>query len=369
MSQQVKRRDATMWMHALAWWFCGVAFTSSYSHASDTAAPAAPGNGGSNADPITIPLGPLKFTAGPQSDGTFGAALKGGATDQLAVLVPPPCNDPKLEVASCNQVIAAINFDVDAAWSSNITGTTASNTTPSGGNKNNATITLDPSFYWLLGSKDLRLTPEQKEQDEECAKARAAHPEIPLPTACLPLLTRPAPFHHSFVLAAYPDLEYRYGTFDVSGANYTANQFVYGGGIRALIPTQINGAFANWPYVSVAYTDAKNYGASNLPISNPSQNRYIAIDERVELNIDWFRKSHGIGVLALVDMTESRPTGSIVGSSSSWQNAKLFQLIVDTGSKTGLKPAVTYRTGKDRGLIYDRQVIFGVLWDIWDSKK
>jgi hypothetical protein len=344
--------------------FC-VSFPVSYCHATDTVAPSSDSSGGSTGDSISIPFGPLKFTAGPQSNGTIGATLKGGATDQLAVLIPPPCNDPKLEVASCNQLVAAINFEVDAAWSSNISGAGSTDTTA--GNKNNATITLDPSFYWLLGYEDLKLSAEQKKQDKECAESASAHPGEPLPAACYAVATRPSPFHHSLVISAYPDFQYRYGTFNVSGTNYTANQVVYGGGIRALVPTQINGVFANWPYLSVAYTNAKNYGASNLPIANASQNRYLEINGRVELNIDWLRKSHGIGILALFDMTESHPTGS--GGGSTWQNAKLFQLIIDTGSKTGLKPAFTYRTGTDKGLTYDRQVIFGVLWDIWNSKS
>jgi hypothetical protein len=108
---------------------------------------------------------------------------------------------------------------------------------------------------------------------------------------------------------------------------------------------------------SAAYTNTTNYGTGNLPIAAGIQKRFLEINERVGLNIDWLRPSHGIHLLALVDVTESHPTAS---SGGGWRTATLFQLIVDTGSKTGLKPALTYTTGTDKGMTYDRPIIFGI---------
>jgi hypothetical protein len=326
-------------------------------------------DGNASSDQFTLPLGPLKFTAGPQSNGTLGATLKGSATDQLdntPLYISPGCLDPAVREAFCNQFVGALTFDVDAAWSTNIGGTSSSSTNSSAGNKNNATVTFDPSLDWMVWSKNIDHSDAEQAAVRACAKAHEEHPDVPLSPECLAVISGPPAFHHYVVLAAFPDLEYRYGTFNEAGTDYTANQFVYGGGVRALVPTLINGTFANWPYLGISYTNAKNYGASNLPIAAGAQNRYLNINGRIELNIDWLRASHGIGLLALADVTGSHPTASSGGAS--WQNAKLFQLIIDTGSKTGLKPALTYRNGTDRGMTYDRQVIFGVLWDIWNSK-
>jgi len=172
-------------------------------------------------------------------------------------------------------------------------------------------------------------------------------------------------YSHYLVVASYPDLEYRYGHFTVSGTDYTANQLIYGGGVRLLYPSIINSVFANWPYISAAYTSATNYGASNLPVSTATPNHFLVLNERVELNLPGVRERLKVGVLILADVTESHPISSSLGPS--WQTAKLFQLIIDTGSTTGLKPALTYRSGTDRGMTYDRQIIFGVLWDIWSG--
>ncbi|HTB90755.1 MAG TPA: hypothetical protein VK743_22495 [Steroidobacteraceae bacterium] len=350
--------------HELKGLFCGFALLGSFACAADTAAPSQGNDAAPSTGEITLPWGPLKFTAGPQSDGALGAALKGSATNQVGknLYETPACGDVAVKEAFCNQLVAAFNFNVDAAWQTNINGSNSG-----GNNKNNATLTFDPVFDWMLWSKNLARSDAKDAADKECAEARKANPADPFPDACKKVLTLPVPWIHYLVVSAYPDLEYRYGTFNQSGTNYTANQFVYGGGFRLLVPTIINGVFANWPYLGVTYTNATNYGASNLPIAAGSQNRYLNVNGRVELNINWLRASHGIGLLVLADVTASHPTGASMGSAS-WQSAKLFQLIVDTGSKTGLKPALTYRTGTDKGMTYDRQVIFGVLWDIWNSK-
>jgi hypothetical protein len=317
--------------------------------------------GAQTSDSVTIPLGPLKFTAGPQSDGTLGATLKGGATGTLYRLWagPPGCdNDTKDVVPFCNQGDLALTFDVDAAWSTNISGSTST----ASSNKNNATLTFDPSLYWILGQKDL--TP-RAQHIHNCAVAeKAAGGKVPNDPDCKWILDH-LEYSHYLVVASYPDLEYRYGHFTVSGTDYTANQLIYGGGVRLLYPSIINSVFANWPYISAAYTSATNYGASNLPVSTATPNHFLVLNERVELNLPGVRERLKVGVLILADVTESHPISSSLGPS--WQTAKLFQLIIDTGSTTGLKPALTYRSGTDRGMTYDRQIIFGVLWDIWSG--
>jgi len=168
-------------------------------------------------------------------------------------------------------------------------------------------------------------------------------------------------------LTAYPDLEYRYGHFNISGANYSANQLIIGGGIRALYPAKIGGWFGAWPYVSAGYYTVKSYGVSNVPLPPNVQDHYLVVNERAELFVPGIEKLTGSSVLVLFDLTESLPTSG--NAASGWRVARLVQLIVDTKSAGGLKPAVTYRSGEDKGLTYDKQVIFGLLWDFWNPGR
>ena len=55
--------------------------------------------------------------------------------------------------------------------------------------------------------------------------------------------------------------------------------------------------------------------------------------------------------------TSSRATS---GADRDWHVVRQFQLSYDTGDK--ILPALTYRSGSDVGLQYDKQVILGLLW-------
>lgn len=44
-----------------------------------------------------------------------------------------------------------------------------------------------------------------------------------------------------------------------------------------------------------------------------------------------------------------------------------FQLYYDTGDR--ILPAITYRSGTDLGIVYDKQVILGLLWMFTEQRN
>jgi len=311
----------------------------------------------------TIQLGDLKFAFGPQSSGDFGATLKGGVAEKLASLHDSGCYAAHApDDMACSDWYAVLNANVDAAWSSAAHGSTQ--------NENNATIVLNPSIYYEYGHRHFSSTlSEINGHIAGCNRSTPAGLSGPAllkakeanPGDCF--YQSPPPFSHNFVLSLYPDIEYRYGTFNQAGSTYTANQLLVGTGAKVLYPARIGGFLANWPYLSLGYDVAKNYGNSDLPTPSSFQDHYIVANGRIEFFIPGFKALTGVTGIALIDLTDSKQTGG-VGRSSGWQVARMFQLIIDTTGAGGLKPALTYRSGVNRGMTYDRQVIFGVLWNI-----
>ena len=316
----------------------------------------------------TVQLGDLKFTIGPQSSGDFGATLKGGVADKLRSLHDSGCyagNAP--DYMSCHDLYLVLNASVDAAWSSAGNGNAQ--------NKNNAAVVVNPAIYYQFGSRHFEALPETEIEKhvQDCIKATAGLSGDALKKAreehaadCFFQRKKPA-WSDYLVAAWYPDIEYRYGTFEQTGGTYTANQLLLGTGAQLLYPARIGTFFTNWPYISVGYNVAKNYGASNLPVSSSFRDHYLVVDGRLEFYIPGFRQLTGLNGIALIDLTESKQTQGASGAPAGWQTARMVQLIVDTSG--GLKPALTYRSGINQGMVYDRQVIFGVLWNIFENAR
>jgi hypothetical protein len=267
----------------------------------------------------------------------------------------------------CNDWFGVITATVDSAWTS-AAGSQSSN-------KNNATVVLNPTIYYELTAKNLGVldSPEVKLHRDACTAAVTAakssdETQKILTTNLDCLYAAPPAYRHHLLFAVYPDVEYRYGTFDQSGATYTANQLVAGGGFELLYPARIGGAFAAWPYISAKYDVVKNYGASDLPIASTIHNHYADLDERAEFYVPGFRSLTGVDALVLIDIGESRPLGGGTGPQS-WQFSRTAQLIVGDRKSGGLKPAITYRSGQDRGMTYDRQVILGVVYDVFGQGR
>lgn len=334
--------------------------------------PAAPAAGGDNASgQQTVQLGSLKFTFGPQSSGDFGAALKGGVTNQLKQLHDSGCfaKGPAQD-RSCSDWFAVLETDADGAWSSAAKGTQNQN-------KNNITLSAKPSIYYEYSREyDPVNKPEYERRRTACQQAinaaRQAGQDVPQVEQhnadCLYAAIIKPEYTRYFVAGIYPDLEYRYGYFQQSGTTYSANQLVTGAGVQLFYPARIGGFFANWPYLSASYTGVKNHGASDLPVASGIKNHFLELNQRLEFYIPGFKNFTGVEGLILIDVTESRPMGGGNGSSA-WQTARMLQLIVGSVGSTGLKPALTLRSGQNKGLTYDRQIIFGVLWDIFDKGK
>jgi hypothetical protein len=314
-----------------------------------------------------LELGPLKLTFGPQESGDFGAVLNGNATRAVPSLnyVPPPAQQNSPFTAR----YGAIEFNVDAGWNS------ASDAL------NQTTLAVRPSvtFVWLDGAKaPVPLSPElqqtcrdlsqqgqraierslvdpsvKAEADAEIARVNAARKEL----GCEGRVGEPP--SSQWAVAVYPDVQYRFGEFEINGERFNANQLITGLAARLFVPGTSDSAwFREWPRLSLGYYTVSDSEDSTIPLPESIDEDHIRTSARIAMNVPFFGTSLAKSPLRLdIEATASRATS---GEDDDWQVLRQFQLYYDTGDT--ILPALTYRSGTDLGIVYDKQVILGLLW-------
>lgn len=322
-------------------------------------------------DPATLSrdleLGPLKLTFGPQEGGDFGAALSGNATRPVSSLnyVPPAAQ----QHAPFTARYGAIEFNLDAGWSS------------AADALNQTTLAVRPSvtFVWLDGAKaPVPLTAElertcrdlaeqgqralQRSIEDPNAKAEADAEIVRLQAArkqlgCAGRVGEPP--SSQWAVSFYPDVQYRFGELELNGERFEANQLITGLAARLFVPgTSGSEWFREWPRLSVGYYAVSESEDSTIPVPEGIEEDHIKAVGKIAMNVPFVGASLANSPLRLdIEASASRATS---GDDDDWQVLRQFQLYYDTGDT--ILPAITYRSGSDLGIVYDKQVILGLLW-------
>jgi hypothetical protein len=302
-------------------------------------------------------LGPFRLIFGPQSDGYVGATLKGDKAFLFSKFsgMPPP---EKAPTANSTAWFSYGNIDLalDSAWSS----------APAAAN--NATISLKPTVTFgavrVSPKAPRQLTQDQQavcdQLNDDMTKAFDAHDtdgqhkaiHAAVKAGCKYLED---PYHDIVAFSVYPTFEYRFGHITQNGQQYQASQALIGGGARVFFPWQLNGWWASWPFVSATYYHAKDNSGSTIPVPAGIRSDYFAAQGKVDVLLPVTLGGHSKALQLSIDLTASKAT---TGADETWQYMQNIQLLVNLGGTW--KPAITYRQGQDRGLTYDKQVIFGL---------
>ena len=305
-------------------------------------------------------VGPLKFSFGPQSDGYFGATLKGDKTylfSTLSGLAKP--GDAKAQPVAWFSY-GNVDLALDSGWSS----------APAA--DNNATLSVKPTITFgavYVNQREFKTRPElppdtQKLCNRDDADYAAAPDDSGRDKATLQLIADGCnvyrdPYHDIAAISLYPSFEYRFGHFTQGGQQYQANQAVIGAGVRVFFPWQLNRWWASWPFVSATYYKVKDNSGSNIPVPDGIKADYISGEAKADVLLPIRLGNRAKAFELSLDITGSRATS---GTDRSWQFMKNFQLLANLGNEW--KPAFTYREGKDRGLTYDKQVILGIVSEL-----
>jgi hypothetical protein len=310
-------------------------------------------------------LGPLKLSFGPDSDGHFGATLKGDKSWPFATFSGlPPVDHPPAKDSIAWFSYGTVDFTLDSGWSA------------AQGASNNVTFALKPTGTFgatLVGASGFRarseLPPEVKkkcDQDDIDLKNAidagdsAAQIKATLQAQADGCDVYEDPYHDLAAISLYPSFEYRFGHFTQKGTQYQANQAIFGAGARVFFPWKLNALWASWPFVSVAYYHVKDQSGSNIPVPDGIKADFISGEAKADFFLPVSLGSHSRALEVSFDMTASKAT---TGSDGKWGFLKNVQLLANIGS--AWKPAITYREGKDRGLSYDKQVILGVAAELF----
>jgi hypothetical protein len=294
----------------------------------------------------SVRLGPLKF-AGGIADGKVASSLTGGYVEKLLPIASlSKCYDDQFKVgAYCSLSQIDLNATVDAAWK---TGADA---------PNHAVASLQPTFEYEFHHSGPASSPQYDPNHPECAD-----PEKYLESSFCMEGLNDAGSHGVFAIGVYPDVQYRRGSVMQGGVAYDANQLIYGGGSRFLFPALRSSIWATWPYLSIGYDAVHDYGSNSAPAPDGVKDHYLVMEGQVEIYIPGtarlFRAPSNSIILA--KLNESHAPGG------KWEDAQTFQLIVDIGGK--LKPAVTYQAGTDKGFKYDKQILVGLVYALFDHQ-
>ena len=317
-----------------------------------------------------LELGPLKLTVGPQEGGDFGAILTGNATRAVPALNHVPSHERQKSPFTARY--GAIEFNLDAGWSS------------AADALNQTTLGFKPSvtFVWLDGSKPPQpLSAELQNTCDELGRqaARAFDTSMTAADAAAKAAAleefhrlqrssqslgcqkrRGEPPSSQWAVSFYPDVMYRFGEFQVEGERFRANQLITGLAGRVFVPGTSNSDwFREWPRVSAGYYTVSETEDSDIPLPEGIEEDQIKVSGKIALRLPLFGSaSLATSPLHLdIEATSSRATS---GADRDWHVVRQFQLSYDTGDK--ILPALTYRSGSDVGLQYDKQVILGLLW-------
>jgi hypothetical protein len=313
-----------------------------------------------------VAIGPLKLGFGPQDGGGFGATLTGGDSKALALFNNTVPVDPAAGTGFWGRY-GSLDYDVDGGWSSQADA--ANNISLSA--KARVTFVRVVAFAGEIPKRqesaidqvicqeiDAALAAAIKAKDS-AARDHAIHRGV---VECDPPVI---PIKEQFAVSLYPDLRYRYGRVKVAGTTYDANQLIAGAGARVFLPWRIGALLREWPYASVGYYTVRSSSSSNVPLPDDVDADNIAVDAALDINVPYPNRTLSTSPLQLlVKLQGSRAT---TGTDKEWQTLRHLQLSFDTGhgiAGQDIKPAITYRSGDNQGLSYDRQVIVGIVWDL-----
>lgn len=280
---------------------------------------------------------PFDFTFGPQKDGGFGTTLKGSKYYSLSNIGP---NSP----ASTRSVLVSpfAGVAVDAGWSS------VANAA------NNASLSFRPS----LGISSV------------IASAKGGPP------------TMRGPWLH-----AYIDVRERYGNFKQKDSSLQRiSQTIGGIGTELrmvwfddwLNLSQRTGKIDEAPRLSVAYYTIRGTSVEKAALPDELKANVIQLELKNSTTIPGLQCTKktvqstdpndifGSGTSITcpwslsVDLLGTRPT-----TGSDRKNELLTDLALSFETGGNLKPVLHYRSGKEHGLEYDRQLILGILMKLF----
>ena len=154
-------------------------------------------------------------------------------------------------------------------------------------------------------------------------------------------------------------MQYRFGELEIAGERFNANQLITGLAARLFVPGTSDSAwFREWPRISAGYYTVSESEDSTIPLPEGIEEDHIKVAGKIAMNVPFFGTSLAKSPLRLdIEATASRATS---GDDDDWHVLRQFQLYYDTGDT--ILPAITYRSGTDLGIVYDKQVILGLLW-------
>jgi hypothetical protein len=158
------------------------------------------------------------------------------------------------------------------------------------------------------------------------------------------------------------DFRYRYGTFKQGDSLAKANQ-VIAGGSAYVVPDTLRGY--DWilivPHLAVSYYKPVSTSSSTVSVPDDIKADYLETEFHTMLGTSPKREltSKIQQVTLELKYDGSQPMS---GDNRAWQNLWTVQVCVAMTNST-LKPAVTYKSGKQGGFDYDKQVLIGVAMD------
>jgi len=187
------------------------------------------------------------------------------------------------------------------------------------------------------------------------------------------------PISHGAWFYAHLDFRQRRGDIkdETSGRVESVNQTILGAGVEFKLTSLYEayrkaanktGFFNDYPRIDIDYLGVAHNSepGSDLPDGIVVHHVQVALHGDFRFPACW-KQEGGNTVCPLVlqaDYTGSRPTE---GPERKWESLGTATLRYDTGTEIDL--AITYRSGKEQGLQYDRQLIFGLLWGFGRSRS
>ncbi|MBV9570209.1 MAG: hypothetical protein JO056_03105 [Alphaproteobacteria bacterium] len=267
----------------------------------------------------------LEFAAGPVSGGGFGAQLKGDHQYDLTSFNAGPPLGGFLEMP--NQL--SVGYATNDSWDSK----------PDSHNQVSVDLKLS-----LDGAMLTPLHPLPNPIPPEC------NHDWNLPqcgSGGEPLLG----------YGLYGDLRYRYGTFDDQGSLSHVNQVLGGGGIYFVWQKgMLNQPWIDiWPGVSLTYYSPISTDTPLLKGILPDGIKADFLQAEFKTGLRFPVAGHPFRLIVKYD--GSLPTN---GLNNSWESLWNVQLSADLFD-SGFEPAITFQSGKNGGLSYDRQLLFGIV--------
>lgn len=329
-----------------------------------------------------IKAGPFTVTMGPQENGGVGAILSGsGSTDIPWLNSATPSAGKFASGDSMLLRYGTLEFAADANWSSKQ------------GALNQTSISLKPSvsfaffggarwsegFGKVVENEKCELIAAQFEHKTTGAALASGQAEriaalgldkldeaallgqfVSLDQGKCQTLKGARPPRQHLVFGLYPDVRYRVGRFEQDDTVYDANQLIYGGGARLFFPSATTlPFFREAPRISAGYYTVHEAGDSDIPLPEDIKQDFLQLDARLLLRVPFFGYSVGTSPIHL-DVSSSATKATRGGGD--WKMLWKGQLSFDSGGQ--FSPAITYQSGKEQGLEYDKQLILGFMWNL-----